>query len=35
VALSLLSTFAELFCSNGFDNLFVPLSCYMIFFFLK
>lgn len=35
LSISLLSTIAELICSNGFDNLFVPLSCYFIFFLLK
>jgi len=34
-AISLLSTLVELICSKGFDNLFIPLSCYLIFFFLK
>ena len=34
LAVSLLSTFAELLSSNGFDNLFVPLSCYLLFYLL-
>jgi phytol kinase len=33
--ISLLSSIVELICSRGFDNLFIPLSCYLIFFFLK
>jgi dolichol kinase len=32
LAVSLLSTLAELFSYNGFDNLFVPLSCYLLFY---
>jgi len=35
LVISLLSTLVELISSNGFDNLFIPLSCYLIFFFLK
>lgn len=35
LVISVLSTLVELICSKGFDNLFIPLSCYIIFFLLK
>jgi phytol kinase len=34
LTISLLSTIVELFCSKGFDNIFVPLSCYLVFFLI-